>query len=126
MKRNKRLLLKTAKRIEDIPQSYSQRDWFRESKASPCGTAGCLAGEIIICSEPTVSKGIKKLKMAAQRDKVSELAASLVGFDIIERHNLFHTASARSWPDKFWRMFRLKQSTAAVALLRYLADGGEV
>lgn len=56
MKRNKKLLLKTAERIEKIPQSYNQLYFRSQSSKSPCGVEACLAGEIIMASMPLLNK----------------------------------------------------------------------
>ena len=133
MKRNRRLLLKTAERIETIPESYDQNEWAARSRKSPCGTVACLAGEIIICSERRVEDGIKKLFMAledqGQHGFVDDVAGDLAGFDYSEIYDLFYEAG--TWPEPFLsRYYKAKtqrgRANAAAALLRYLADGGEV
>jgi len=132
MKRNRRLLLKTAKRIEEIPESYNQGEWVAESNHSPCGTVACLAGEIIICSERSMKKGIEKL-FEASYDGISDLdvpdlAVKLAGLDYDDQFKLFY--SPVQWPNKIGKGFNKKKqrakAKAAATLLRYLADGGEV
>lgn len=43
-KRNKELFQAIADQIRKDPHSYDQADWGCESKATPCGTAHCIAG----------------------------------------------------------------------------------
>lgn len=131
MKRNRRLLLKTAKRIEEIPQSYRQQTFRAKSARSPCGTVACLAGEIIICSERSVAKGIKKLEGVVNDwsygagEWPSSVAADLAGLTIKEASSLFG-ADASGWPRPFKSQFHKGRAKAAVSLLRYLATGGAV
>jgi hypothetical protein len=126
MKRNRRLLLKTAKRIEEIPKSYNQDTWCELDDEAPCGTVACLAGEIIICSERKTQDGIDKLHRTSS---VGVAARNLAGLNFWEGHALFYSPS--SWPESFSdRYFRAKsqrgRANAAADLLRYLADGGRV
>lgn len=129
MKRNKRLLLKTAKRIEEIPESYDQSTWVEHSDKSPCGTVACLAGELIICSERKVTAGIEKLWAIELSPKlVSTAAAESAGLDHEERMRLFLDAR---WPKPFSTRYSRARSqrgraNAAAALLRYIAEGGEL
>lgn len=131
MKRNKRLLLKAAKRIEEIPQSYDQKTFARVEAAAPCGTAGCLAGEIIICSERSVKKGVEKLNKVV-RDWNSgdvwpgEVAGKLVGLNDMEQTNLFASEKGSNWPVRFRRNSVKGRAKTAPQLLRYLADGGKL
>lgn len=129
VKRNRRLLLKTAKRIEKFPASYDQRDWGRESNQSPCGAVACLAGEIVICSERSVSKGVEKMFAALRGpEHVSDMAARLAGLEDLSQFDLFY--SPDDWPNGIGKGFEGKsrkgKAKAAADLLRYLADGGEV
>lgn len=136
-KRNRELLLKTAAHIEEVPESYAQYTFYSESDKAPCGTRACLAGEIVICSAPTIEKGVKKLKAQIQRAmdsseyiKTGESAARLAGFGVEEARALF-AADAVMWPRRFRNLYYNAKSErgrakAAAALLRYLADGGEV
>lgn len=123
MKRNKRLLLKAAKRIEEIPQSYDQTTFVEKDADSPCGTRACLAGEIIIAAERTAKTGA--LKLLRMRGSVPMKAAKLVGLDYREAGRLFETGYGLTWPDPFKSQFdkaRGPKSRAkvAAALLRYL------
>lgn len=127
MKRNKRLLLKTAKRIEEIPESYDQGTFVSSSDKSPCGVVSCLAGEIIIASERSSKKGAERLWNTLWP---AETAAELAGLAHYERRCLFG-ATATNWPEPYaTKWFKAKTQRAkakvAAALLRYLADGGEV
>ena len=128
MIRNRRLLLKTAKRIESIPESYNQFEWAADNSLSPCGTVACLAGEIIICSERSVKKGIDKLWNSYDANDVDGVAQQLAGLSDNENYRLFY--SPDDWPNKIGKGFRRKtregKAKAAAELLRYLADGGEV
>lgn len=130
MKRNKRLLLKTAKRIEEIPESYNQNEWIADSNRSPCGTVACLAGEIIICSERSVKAGVNKLSYIhfETPDTVAATAIKLAGLNEDDKDALFY--SPGTWPNKIGKGFRQKskagKAKAAATLLRYLADGGKV
>lgn len=129
VKRNRRLLLKTAKRIEEFPASYDQGDWGRESNRSPCGAVACLAGEIVICSERTVKRGIELLYkiMNSRGDSVADAAIRLSRLDYND-DGLFY--DPKHWPAGIGKGFYLKSQTgkakAAAELLRYLAAGGEV
>lgn len=127
MKRNKRLLLKAAKRIEEIPQGYNQGTFGTKSSRAPCGTVCCMAGEIVICSEPTVKKGVQKLwsLLGAGKD-ISEEAADLAGLTYDESDALFNTRYGWTWPEAFQRRSPAGLKKAAPKLLRYLADGGKV
>lgn len=133
MKRNRRLLLKTAKWIEEIPESYDQKVWEKDSDESPCGTAACLAGELIICSERSVVKGIKKLRSGhflPNFISTPAMANKLAGLTTDEGYALF-AEDVDKWPAQFRSRYRaaktqLGRAKAAAALLRYLADGGEV
>jgi hypothetical protein len=131
MKRNKRLLLKTAKRIERFPESYDQATWAGKSNTAPCGTVACLAGEIVICSERTVKKGIAKLFDLDVKGSpgVSGYAEAVAGIAEWESQYLFFDVD--SWPKPFGANYlraktRRGRARAAAALLRYLANGGEV
>ena len=131
MKRNKKLLLKAANRIEKIPQSYKQSVFCGPSNSAPCGTTGCLAAEIIICSEPSVKRGIKKLNEVVANWEgpdtwPGKIAGDLAGLTHAERVNLFATASARTWPAPFDSQFKRSKAKTAARLLRYLADDGKV
>lgn len=126
MKRNKRLLLKTAERIETVPESYDQGEWAMESDTSPCGAVACLAGEIIICSENSVKKGVARLLVT---DGVWHEAQKLVGLTNDESYRLF--LSVGNWPQPFRGSYckattQKGRAKAAAALLRYVADGGKV
>jgi hypothetical protein len=129
MKRNRRLLLKTAKRIEEVPESYRQGEWVANDDRSPCGTVACLAGEIVICSEPSVKKGIVKLREVARtKEHVAGAAIRLAGLNEQDEETLFY--HPRQWPNGIGRGFNKEsqagKAKAAAALLRYLADGGAV
>lgn len=135
MKRNKRLLLKAAKRIEEIPRSYRQSEYYKESGSAPCGTVCCLAGEIIIASERSMRKGVEKLAKLdnayatgywVDGHPIRRAATKLSGLTESESLAVFGTSNAGSWPKPFRSMFRKGRARAAVALLRYLADGGRV
>lgn len=138
MKRNRRLLLKAAKRIEEVPQSYDQGTFYCKDSRSPCGAASCLAGEIVIASERTVIKGVFKLQGWVNEHKgwfsrpgwVGYKVAELVGLTSDEAEALFG-GDADRWPNPFrkqWAAAKTNrgQANAAVRLLRYLADGGAV
>lgn len=133
VKRNRRLLLKTAKRIETVPESYDQANWYRRTDESPCGTVACLAGELIICSAPTVEEGVKLLRDRYHLPDfpgTSEYAANLAGLTEIEADKLF-CEDVNDWPDPFVERYvsaetQRERASAAADLLRYLADGGEV
>jgi len=129
MKRNRKLLLKTARRITKVPESYNQHEWVMDSDRSPCGTVACLAGEIIICSEPTVKKGVERLKDIYHGEgSVATEAIELTGLDEDDEDALFY--SPKTWPNgigkRFARKTKVEKAKAAAELLRYLADGGEV
>jgi len=129
MKRNKRLLLKTAKRIEEVPESYNQFIWGGDDDSSPCGTVACLAGEIVICSEPTIKRGLAKLyKTMRTAEYVDGTAERLAGLTHAEGTRLFYNPTC--WPNRIGVRFgskgEKKRAEAAAALLRYLADGGKV
>ena len=137
MKRNKRLLLKAAKRIEDIPESYDQSRFARPSDEAPCGTAGCLAGEIIIVSERSVKKGVQKLNLimehweqsgrnATLADWPGTVAGELAGLSYEEQERLFISTTGGDWPTRFRRKSAQGRAKTAPQLLRYLADGGKV
>src|SRR5690242_6818683 len=125
MKRNKRLLLKIAERIENIPQSYDQNTWRDRDSRSPCGAVACLAGEIVICSERTIEKGLVKL---FEIGSVWSAAQDLAGLTDSEANNLF--LDVEDWPSQFSRRYlgaktQRGRANVAAALLRYLAAGGE-
>lgn len=133
MKRNKRLLLKAAKRIESIPESYDQSHFAENSEKSRCGTTCCLAGEIIIASEPSTAKGVKKLRAivtdwfhGSNEVWPGDVAGEIAGLTSDEREKLFANVNGDSWPEKFQRKSKRGLATAAPKLLRYLADGGEI
>lgn len=146
MKRNVKLLLKTAARIEAIPESYDQETFCRDELSAPCSTAGCIGGEIIICSERSVKAGVHKLKLVMQKSKVAfagnyngplpnewvgYVAGHIAGLTKDEAERLFYTGTAGSWPPTYADQFaRVKtnrgRARVAVRLLRYLAKGGEV
>lgn len=131
MKRNKRLLLKAAKRIEEIPESYRQETFCADSEESPCGTVACLAGEIIIASERSAAKGVAKLRSVTKEwidnfgDWPGDIAGGLAGLNRRERDNLFPT-EVNGWPKPFRSQYPRAKAKTAAALLRYLANGGEV
>jgi hypothetical protein len=133
MKRNRRLLLKTAKRIEKIPESYDQKHWATDSSSSPCGTAACLAGELIICSARSVRAGVTLLRNRyTLPDFIStpHMASKLAGLTEEEANKLF-PEDVDEWPAQFRKRYvtaKTKQdrANAAAALLRYLAAGGAV
>jgi hypothetical protein len=57
---NKPLIRRMIKRIEAKPKGYDQGAFYAEaSKAAPCGTVACLAGEAAICSKRTEVAGLK-------------------------------------------------------------------
>lgn len=127
MKRNKELLLKAAQRIEEFPESYSQAVFAGHSKVAPCGTVACLAGEIVICSEPTTVAGIKLLWELDGRDEVGSYAQEVAGLTDEEEYALFY--ESQYWPEPFGEQFinasSKERPSIAARLLRYLADGGE-
>jgi hypothetical protein len=127
MKRNARLLNKTADRIEKIPESYAQDTFCRTDDRSPCGTVACLAGEIVICSARSVSKGIELLY---ESSGIADLAARKAGLDEDEASSLFWPTSS-FWPQPFRSRYgkattQRGRAKVAADLLRYLAKGGDV
>lgn len=64
---NVKLLRKVRNRIATIPESYDQSRWVQSNDKAPRGTMACLAGEAIICSQPSVGEGIKTLRRATAR-----------------------------------------------------------
>lgn len=130
MKRNRKLLLKTAKRIKEVPESYNQGEWVADDDRSPCGTVACLAGEIVICSERSVKAGIEKLNLIhfESNDSVADVAVELAGLEEEDADVLFY--SPKTWPNRIGKGFgkknKVAKAHAAAELLRYLADGGEV
>lgn len=134
MRRNTKLLNKTASHISKAPSSYQQSTFYRPSSNSPCGAAACLAGEIIICSEPTVRDGVAKLRSILDTyrnsfddnvDDPMEVAAKLAGLTAVEAESLFD-AVVDGWPSPYREEFEVDEAKAASRLLRYLAKGGKV
>ena len=130
VKRNKRLLLKTAKRIEKVPESYHQGWWATKDPSAPCGTTACIAGETLICSERKVSDGLNKLWRSLHNFTVSDQAENLLGLTDYESGIVFDGTASR-WPQPFHKQYHQAktqrgQANAAAALLRYLADGGKL
>lgn len=130
MKRNKRLLLKAAKRIEEIPQSYQQTKYRQRDATAPCGTVCCLAGEIIIVSERSTKKGLQLLNATPLR-RITGKARMLSGLTPGEAGAIFDTGYGLTWPEPFASQFERavtqeQQAKIAVKLLRYIADGGVV
>lgn len=87
---NQRLNIELFKKIRDriamIPASYDQSNWCIRNDAAPCGTAACIAGEAVICSQPSIEAGITELRRLMHLDKynaVPKRAAELLG---IARH----------------------------------------
>ena len=129
MKRNRRLLLKTAKRIEEVPESYNQAVWADKDYKSPCGTVACLAGEMIICSERSLRKGLDLLWDANDIGQVPDTAQRMAGLTDDEASDLFY--STNWWPTRFHNRYERAstqrgRAKVAAALLRYLADGGQL
>lgn len=130
MKLNKFLIWKMANRIETMPETYDQGNWYRrvsegDSRPVPaCGVAGCLAGEAIISNEQTVAKGVARLRLimtgTTDIDLVYE-ATRLMGVEG-SGYYLF-SATANSWPPPFSEQFQNAktykgEACAAVNLLR--------
>lgn len=127
---NIRLLKKVRDRIKNIPQSYYQGTWCSANADAPCGTVACIAGETIICSEPTVAKGIAELKYLDNKDEVPEKAMELLGLNWSERLVLFN-GEAEGWPSRFKKKFqsaktRRGEAGAAVAYLDHIIKTGKV
>lgn len=110
---NKQLLEKVRNRIAEMPESYSQENFYAPDSSSPCGTVACLAGETIIVSFPTVTKGIERLKKIWDDDygdwdsiadaPVAIEAAKLLGLDEEETETMF--AADVEWPQPFQNEF---------------------
>jgi len=129
MKRNKRLLLKAAQRIEDAPASFSMSTYRSKDHKAPCGTVACLAGEIIIASGKDVKEGLARL-WDVESGEVASTAARMIGMPELEPMGVFG-ATARAWPKPYQTNYnkarsKRSQANAASAFLRYLADGGKV
>lgn len=141
---NKKLLRKVIERIETTPESYAQDQWecsaitYNEianevfqrlpRPAPECGTVACLAGEIIICSEPTIQQGIQKLR--EMDGGYREAAGALIGIDPRDTWGVF-SASAIGWPsqfrDEFDRAMTYRdQARAAVNYLKHILKTGKV
>lgn len=127
-KLNKPLIRRMIKRIETMPETYKQSTVCATPKSGPrkfenrpmpaCGTVACLAGEAVICSEPTVTKGLNKLNRSWD---AIYLAQKLMGVESAQVWIFGMDAS--SWPDPFRRQFdKAKtykgEARAAINLLR--------
>lgn len=133
MKLNKPLIRKMIKRIETMPETYCQGDWMRrvtkhnaphyKRPVPRCGTVACLAGEAVICSQPSVSKGLAALErsLTGEGKIVSELAAELMGIE--GSHYYIFSATGRCWPQPYASRFMKAKSykqeaRVAVSLLK--------
>ncbi len=128
-KLNIKLLKKVRNRIAKIPESYDQSAWFLESNdKAPCGTVGCLAGEIVICAAPSIKKGIDQFLDNA--DDVIARAEDLLGLEGKD-HSLW-AADASGWPEPFALQFKQanrnkkKEAQVAVAYLDECIKRGKV
>ncbi|MEK6280279.1 MAG: hypothetical protein AABN95_07970 [Acidobacteriota bacterium] len=133
MERNAELLNKAADRIEAVPESYRQSTAASFSDESPCGTVSCMAGEIIICSEPTEELGLKKLwriVRGSSTNGVCDEARQLAGLLRAEIPAPIFGRDACAWPEPFrsqWYEYSNEnKAKAAAGFLRYLAQGGAV
>lgn len=132
--RNAELLNAAANRIEAIPESYDQTTEGREDARSPCGTVSCMAGEIVICSQPTVEMGLSELWRLRSKgiSYVCDAARELTGLTRDEIPAPIFGIDASVWPEPYgsdWFAARgniYGKAAAAAAFLRYLANGGEV
>lgn len=130
-KLNLRLLRKVRNRIAEIPESYYQRDWMRESDAAPCGTVACLAGETVICAAPSVAQGIKDLRRAVRAFErgfaydigVVKKARTLLGISLEDAERMFG-GYADEWPQPFKGRFERakRQQTKAKIAVAYLDE----
>lgn len=116
MKLNRELIEKVIERLETVPESFDQNAaYVRADKRAPCGTVACLAGEVIICSAPTIKEGIKLARMADVDP------SALMGLE--DDYGLF-AFNAVGWPEKYRDQYtaakgdQKKEARAAINLLR--------
>lgn len=142
---NIELFKKIRDRIAAIPESYDQDYWCEASKAAPCGTTACLAGEAIICAAPTVEQGVEDLRRVNAADRrcgVPNRAAELLGLSgrwaawvdddnrVAAGETIIFDADAEGWPDEFRDEFRCadarERAEIAVEYLDHIIKTGKV
>lgn len=142
-KLNKALIRKMIKRIEERPEAYLQSRFFVKmgvqvaayyDRPKPiCGSAECLAGEAIICTAPSVKKGIEALKRTVTSldnsdslKPVAEKAARLMGLSIDlsgDGLGIFDSQPLHCWPAPFGAQYAQAktykgEARAAINLLK--------
>lgn len=137
---NIELFKKIRERIAAVPESYDQSELYAESSDSPCGTVCCLAGEAIICNEPTIAQGVTELRRlynevggyAVPRRAIELLDLSgSQGCSSEDRWHEMFDGGGYGWPEKFGKMYRqantqAKKAQAAVAYLDYIVETGRI
>ena len=129
---NVELAAKMRDRILDVPAAYDQRYLNKLTDKSPCGAAGCLAGEAIICNAPSVREGVMELqayRFTGKSADAFEKAASLLGLDSYEADLMFR-ADSLGWASPFDQQFadaRTDEARAqvAAAYLQAMIDAEE-
>lgn len=131
------LWVKVRNRIAAVPESYDQNEWKIPSKSAPCGTAACLAGETLICSQRSFKGGLQLLK-ETRRARIGAMAGTLLGLDKGNSANYFDDGeceifnySGSDWPEPFDKRFLnantdLHRAHVAVAYLTSVIRTGKV
>ncbi len=118
---NTAVVRRMIKRLRAVPESYDQSAFVvEESDEAPCGTVACLAGEAVICSETTITKGIK-LAFSGDIDLL-ERAEEVLGLTGLN-HGVF-SFNAAGWPKPFNDQFAATDSREAKArvAIAYLTE----
>lgn len=136
-KLNIELFKKVRARIAEIPESYNQSTWVRNSSQAPCGTVACLAGEAIICNAPTVEEGVAELRRLDEREgSVAETAAELLGLPggrdyFTANDDTIFDEGADGWPEPYYTQLHeadtpKERAEAAVAFLDHVIATGRL
>lgn len=120
-KLNFELLVKTRNRIARIPESYDQSVFIKDNERSLCGTAACLAGEIMIADAPTVETGIARLFKEDQTWRhggPATVARKRVGFH--QDEGGIFGGDAGDWPSEFRKEFNKSRKNEPFAAVHFL------
>lgn len=105
-----RLLLKVRDAILAEPTKFDMSEWYQKDMESPCGTAACIAGHIIV-----QGKKLERVSQLNDAGWISGEAKNLAGLTFLEKGILFYT---NNWPARFrnrYRRHELKRNRALMA-----------
>ena len=130
-------LIKLKELVMKVPERLDMEDWYYPSSKSPCGTAACFAGHIVLSKinaknfTQAVQRYERKLDRDGEGPGIHHTAMTMIGVTGDQSHKLFMPSG---WPEDLWESYetarcnanyKLAAEIACVRIDRFIASNGK-